>query len=66
MAKATFSKKKILYTSKLDLTLLKKLAKCYIWSTCLYIAQNLTLRQVDQKYLESLDMWCWRRMEKIS
>jgi hypothetical protein len=24
------------------------------------------LRQVDQKHLESLDMWCWRRMEKIS
>jgi hypothetical protein len=24
-----------------------------------------TLRQVDQKYLESFEMWCWRRMEKI-
>jgi hypothetical protein len=23
-------------------------------------------RKVDQKYLESLAMWCWRRMEKIS
>jgi hypothetical protein len=22
--------------------------------------------KVDQKYLESLEMWCWRRMEKIS
>jgi hypothetical protein len=21
---------------------------------------------VDQKYLESFEMWCWRRMEKIS
>jgi hypothetical protein len=21
---------------------------------------------MDQKYLESLEMWCWRRMEKIS
>ena len=20
----------------------------------------------DQKYLESFEMWCWRRMEKIS
>jgi hypothetical protein len=21
---------------------------------------------VDQKHLESFEMWCWRRMEKIS
>jgi len=26
----------------------------------------LTLRKVDRKYLESYEMWCWRRMEKIS
>ena len=25
-----------------------------------------TLQKVDQKYLESFEMWCWRRMEKIS
>jgi hypothetical protein len=25
-----------------------------------------TLRKVDQKYLESFEMSCWRRMEKIS
>jgi hypothetical protein len=23
-------------------------------------------RKVDQKYLDSLEMWCWRRDEKIS
>jgi hypothetical protein len=32
----------------------------------LYGAETLTLRKVDQKYLESFEMWCWRRMEKIS
>jgi len=26
----------------------------------------LALRAADQKYLESFEMWCWRRMEKIS
>jgi hypothetical protein len=31
-----------------------------------YGAENWTLRKVDQKYLESSDMWCFRRMEKIS
>ena len=32
MEKAAFSKKKTLFTSKLDLNLRKKLIKCYIWS----------------------------------
>jgi len=32
----------------------------------LYGAETLTLRAADQKYLESFEMWCWRRMEKIS
>jgi hypothetical protein len=28
-------------------------------------AENWTHRKVDQKYLESFEMWYWRRMEKI-
>ena len=39
--------------------------KCYIWSTALYGAETGTLRAVDQKQLESSEMWYWRRMEKI-
>jgi hypothetical protein len=66
MAKAAFNKKKTLFTSKLDLNLRKKLVKCYIWSIALYGAAMWTLWKVDQKYLESFEMWCWRRMEKIS
>ena len=66
MAKAAFNKKKTLFTSKLDLNLRKKLVKCYIWSMALYGAETLTLQAADKKYLESFEMWCWRRMEKIS
>jgi len=44
MAKAAFSKKKTLFTSKLDLNLRKKLIKCYIWSMALYGADTWTLR----------------------
>ena len=40
--------------------------KCYVWSIALYGAENLTLRAMDKKHLESFEMWCWRRMEKIS
>jgi len=66
MAIAAFNKKKALSTSKLDLNLRKKLVKCYIWSMTLNGAETWMLRAADQKYLESFEMWCWRRMEKIS
>jgi hypothetical protein len=32
----------------------------------LHIAETWTLRKVDQKYLGSFEMRCWKRMEKIS
>jgi len=32
----------------------------------IYGPETWTLRAVDQKHLESSEMWCWRRMEKIS
>ena len=38
----------------------------HIWSMALYGAETWTLRAADQKYLERFEMWCWRRMEKIS
>jgi hypothetical protein len=66
MAKAAFNKKKTLFTSTLDLELRKKLVKCYVWSIALYGAETSTLRAVDQKHLESFEMWCWRKIEKIS
>jgi hypothetical protein len=65
MAKAAFNKKN-LFTSKLDLNLRKKLVKCYIWSIALYGAETWRLWKIDQTYLESFEIWCWRRMQKIS
>ena len=66
MAKAAFSKKRALFTSTMDLELREKLVKCYNWSIALYGAEIWTLRAVERKHLESFEMWCWRRMEKIS
>jgi hypothetical protein len=57
MAKAAFNKKKILFTSKLNLNFGKKLVKCYIWSMALYGAETWTLQAADQKYLEGFEMW---------
>jgi hypothetical protein len=47
MAKAAFNKKNAGFTSKVDLNLSKKLAKCYIWSIALCGAETWTLRKVD-------------------
>jgi len=56
----------VLFASPLDLELRKKLVKCYVWSIALYGAETWTVRARNQKYMESFEMWCWRRMEKIS
>ena len=65
MAKAAFNKKRTLFTSTLNLEMRNKLVKCYIWNIALYGDETWTLRAVDQKHLESFELWCWRRTEKI-
>jgi hypothetical protein len=52
------NKQKTPFTSTVDLKLRKKLVQCHIWSTALYGAKTWMLR-VDQKHLESFEMWCW-------
>jgi hypothetical protein len=56
MAKAAFTEKNTLSTSKVDFNLRKKPEKCYTWSIDFYGAETWTLRKVDQKYLESFEM----------
>ena len=43
----------------------KKVVKRYILSVVLYGAESWTLRKVDQKWLGSFELWCWRRIKKI-
>jgi hypothetical protein len=45
---------------------MNKVVKYYTWGRAFYGAETWTLRKVDQKHLESFEMWRWRRMEKIS
>jgi hypothetical protein len=42
----------------MDLELRKELIKYYIWSVALYGAEIGTVWRVDQKQLESFEMWC--------
>jgi hypothetical protein len=50
----------------MEFTIRKKLLKYWVRSKALFGAETWTLLKVDQKYLESFEMLCWRRMEKIS
>ena len=63
MVKAAFRKKRSLFDIKFHLNLRKELVKCYIWSRALYGVENWTLRKVNQKYVESHEMQCWRNMK---
>jgi len=60
------STKKTLFMCKLDFSLRKKLVQHNTWNIVLYGAETCTLREIDQKYLDSFEMLCWRRIEKIS
>ena len=39
--------------------------KCVVWSVALYGAETLTPRWNEQKRQKALEMWIWRRMERI-
>ena len=50
---------------QIDINARTKLGHRPTLSLALFIAETGTLR-VDHKYLESFEMWCWRRMENVS
>ena len=43
-----------------------RVIKTYIWSTLLYGCETWTISTVMEKRLEAFEMWCWRRMLRIS
>ena len=53
-------------SSQIELSLRKRTLKCYIWSTLLYGAETWTLSQSLKNKIEAFEMWCYRRMLKIS
>ena len=59
MAQAALSKN-TLCASILDLMFRNKLVNLLYLSV-----ETWTFRTLDQKYLKSFEMWCWRRMEKM-
>ena len=67
LAKIAFSKKQKLLTSKkIHLNIKKRLIKTYVWSVATYGCETWVINDTEKKKLEAFEMWCWRRMEKIS
>lgn len=66
-AKAAFYKKrKLLTCKKINLETRKHFIKSFVWSIALYGSETWTLRKFEKKRLEAFEMWCWRRLLKIS
>jgi len=63
MAKTTLSYKKYLFTRKLDLNIRNKLRISSFGAYFGTVPKLKALRKVEQKHLESFEMWCRRRME---
>ena len=66
LAKEAFSKRKELLTKRFSRRVKKKLIKTLVWTTLSYGSETWTLRKDEIRRLEAMEMWLWRRMEKIS
>ena len=65
-AKESFGNRKELLTKSLRKSTKVKIVKTLVWTTLLYGSETWTLKKEDIRKLEALEMWIWRRMERIS
>lgn len=66
-AKNTFLKKRKLLTSKnMNIVTKKWFIKTYVWSVALYESETWTINKKEKHMLEAFEMWCWRKMQRIS
>ena len=67
IAKTKFSAlSKLLSSRQISLPLRHRMLQCYVFSVFLYGAETWTLGKDLCKKVESFEMWCLRRMGKIS
>ena len=65
MAKSAFVERKELLTSRLRLSLKKKIVKTLIWPVLLYGCETWTLRKEEIRRIEACEMWLWRKLMKV-
>ena len=66
MAKEAFNKRKELLSRNMSRRVKKKVVKAIVWTVAQYGCETWTLKKEEIQRLNALEMWIWRRMEKIS
>ena len=67
ITKNAFEKRrKILANKQLNLNTKKRFLKCFVWSALLYGCESWTTNKAMQNKLEAMEMWCFRRISKMS
>ena len=67
LAKAKFSMMaKVLTSRKLSIPLKIRMTNCYVFSILMYGAEAWTLTKPLEKNLEAFEMWCMRRIARVS
>ena len=57
---------KILTSRSLNIPTKLRILKCYVFSIFTYVAEAWTLTKVLEGKIEAFEMWCLRRIGKIS
>ena len=66
LAKEAFNKRKEFLTKGgLSRTLKKRMVKVLVWPVVMYGCEAWTLRNEEINSLGALEMWLWRKLEKI-
>ncbi|CAG9827859.1 unnamed protein product [Diabrotica balteata] len=58
--------RKLFCNRDINISLRIRMLRCYIFSTLLYGVEAWTLKNSNIKNLEAFEMWCYRRILKIS
>ena len=66
MAKDAFSKRKELLTRSIRVDLRKRLVKTLVWPVVQYGCETWTMRKEEINRLNAIEMWVWRRMERLA
>ena len=56
----------VLASRQINIELRKRISRCYVLSTLLYASETWTLNKDLTSRLEAFEMWCNRRMLRLS
>jgi hypothetical protein len=61
---AFMNRKELLRFKKMSIHIRKRLNKVFVWSVALY-GPDSWVNKAEERYLESFETWCWRRILRV-